>query len=193
MRRLVLLLALPLVLLAACGGDDDEAEPATTAAGTSTAAEPSGFAFTGGDVRDGQEIDAEYTCDGDNVSPALRWQHVPEGAAELVLVVDDPDAGDGFTHWVAYGIAPDVTSLEAGVPVAPVVSGAINLKQSSNDGGGYGWTGPCPPSGEHHYVFTLFALDEATGLDGGAAAEDVRAALEGHVLAEATLTATYAH
>jgi Raf kinase inhibitor-like YbhB/YbcL family protein len=193
MRRLLVLVALVLAV-AACGGDDDEAV-STTSGPSSQPAEATGFAFTGGDVADGRAIDPTYTCDGDNVSPALEWQDVPASAVELVLVVDDPDAGgDGFTHWVAYGIAPDQTSLEAGVPVAPVVSGAINLMQSPNDGGGYGWTGPCPPGGEtHHYVFTLYALDEATGLDGGADPTDVLAATEGHSLGEATLTATYSH
>ena len=117
---------------------------------------PNGFAFTGGDVADGEEIDAEYTCDGDNISPALGWQEAPEGTAELVLVVDDPDAGgDGFTHWVAYGIAPDQTSLEAGIPVAPIVSGAISLKQSPNDAGATAGRA-LPARGEtHRYVFTL--------------------------------------
>lgn len=198
MRRLLVLVAIPFVLAAAgCGGDDDDAAPSTSesTAGTSAAEAPTGFAFTGGDVADGQEIDAEYTCDGDNISPALAWQEVPEGTAELVLVVDDPDAGgDGFTHWVAYGIAPVQTSLEAGIPVAPSVPGAISLKQSPNDAGGYGWTGPCPPGGEtHHYVFALYALDRETGLDEGADPADVLAAVEGHSLGEATLTALYSH
>ena len=55
-----------------------------------------------------------------------------------------------------------------------------------------GWFGPCPPAGEtHSYVFTLYALDKQTGLEPGASVDDLRAAIEGHVVVEATLTAPY--
>ena len=59
--------------------------------------------------------------------------------------------------------------------------------------GAAGYGGPCPPAGEEHrYVFRLLALDEEVPLDGGASGDEVEAALAGHVLGEATLTATYA-
>jgi Raf kinase inhibitor-like YbhB/YbcL family protein len=170
-----------------CGGDGD-AEPMTPAAPTGD------LGFSGGDVADGQPIDPVHTCDGDNISPALEWEGVPEGTAELALIVDDPDAPGGtFTHWVVYAMPPDYTGLDRGVPPGPSASGALTLRQGLNDASDVpGYTGPCPPEGEHGYVFTLYALDEETGLDGGASVDDLRAALEGHVLAEATLTAPYA-
>jgi phosphatidylethanolamine-binding protein (PEBP) family uncharacterized protein len=50
-------------------------------------------------------IPSRYTCDGDDVSPPLRWANVPEEARSLALLVDDPDAPRGvFTHWVARGL-----------------------------------------------------------------------------------------
>ena len=188
---------LPLVLvLAACSGDDAEPTTASTpeATGSTTAPVVEGFAFTEGGVADGEPIDALFTCDGEGISPALSWQDVPEGTAEFALVVEDPDAPGGtFTHWVVYAIPPAYVGLEQGVPPGPFVSGAISLRQGLNDGSdlpGYG--GPCPPEGEtHDYSFALYALDEETGLDGGATVEDLRAAMEGHVLGEATLTAPY--
>jgi Raf kinase inhibitor-like YbhB/YbcL family protein len=196
--RLVLALALALaLLLTACSGDDDESTTTATPTGGSSEpapSDPEGFAFTGVDVADGESIDRRHTCDGDNHSPALAWQDIPEGTAELVLIVDDPDApGDGFTHWVVYAIPADYTGLERGVPPGPVVSGAISLKQGPNDGSDVpGYTGPCPPGGEtHDYVFTLHALDAETGLDGGATLDEVRSAMEGHVVGEAVLTAPY--
>ena len=142
----------------------------------------------------GTPIDSTHTCDGTGVSPALAWQEVPDGTAELALVVKDPDApGGDFTHWVVYAIPPDYEGLDRGVPPGPVVSGAITLRQGPSDGSDLpGYFGPCPPAGEtHDYVFTLYALDEETGVEGGASADDLRAAMEGHVLAEATLAAPY--
>jgi phosphatidylethanolamine-binding protein (PEBP) family uncharacterized protein len=54
-----------------------------------------------------------------------------------------------------------------------------------------GYGGPCPPSGTHRYVFRLLALDAALRPSGAPSAEQVLAAADGHVLAEATLTGTY--
>ena len=181
--------AAALLAVAGCGGDDDD-----TSEATSTTAAASGFRIVGGDVAEGEPIDPLHTCDGTNVSPALAWEGVPEGTAELALVVDDPDAPGGtFTHWVAYAIPADYTGLERGLPPGPALSGAVSLLQGLNDGSDVpGYTGPCPPQGEHGYVFTLYALDEETGLEGGATGDELRAAIEGHVLAEASLTAPYA-
>jgi Raf kinase inhibitor-like YbhB/YbcL family protein len=187
MRRVVAVVV-PLVLaVAACGGDDDE-PPAITGAPAN------GLAFTGGDVAEGEPIEAEFTCDGSNISPALAWSGVPDGTAELALIMDDPDAPGGtFTHWVVYAIPADYRDLGPGVPPGPALSDGITLRQGVTDGSDVpGYFGPCPPEGEtHDYVFTLFALDQETGLEGGASADDLRAAIEGHVVAEATLTAPY--
>ncbi len=71
------------------------------------------------------EIPKKYTCDGDDVSPALAWAGVPEGTKSLALIVDDPDAPDPaapqmtWVHWVLYNIPPDATALsEAVAPTA---------------------------------------------------------------------------
>jgi Raf kinase inhibitor-like YbhB/YbcL family protein len=184
-RRLVAL-ALPLVVLVAgCGGDNEEPLP--------TGASVPGFAFAGGAVADGKAIDPRYTCDGDDVSPALAWEGVPADTAELVLVLDDPDAPGGtFTHWLAYGLEPGTTGLPEAVPVGGEVSGPPAMRQGANDFGKDGYGGPCPPGGQTHgYVFTLYALDRETGLDAGASLGELRAALEGHVLTQAVLTASY--
>jgi Raf kinase inhibitor-like YbhB/YbcL family protein len=177
------------LLASACGGDDDE-EPSTT----SSQPQVSGLRFSGGDVAEGEPIDPLYTCDGTNITPALSWESVPEGTAELALIVDDPDApGCTFTHWVAYAIPPGYDGLDRGIPPGPALSGGLTLRQGPTDGSDVpAWSGPCPPAGEtHSYVFTLYALDEQTGLEPGASVDDLRAAIEGHVVVEATLTAPY--
>ena len=190
MRALAWAIVTVALLATACGGDDDSAPTASSFPDPA----PSGLAFAGGDVRDGEPIDPLHTCDGTNISPALNWTGAAEGTVELALIVDDPDAPGGtFTHWVAYAIPADYTGLDRGVPPGPAVSGAISLKQGPSDGSDVpGYTGPCPPGGETHgYVFTLYALDEETGLEGGAGVDELRAAIEGHILGEAVLTAPY--
>lgn len=167
------------VAVSACGGDDDE-EPLVT--GPSAP----GFAFAQSAIAEGEPIDSRYTCDGEDVSPDLAWEGVPEGTAELALVVEDPDAPGGtFTHWLVYGLDPGETGLPEGAEPPAL--------QGTNDFGNVGYGGPCPPGGEtHDYVFRLLALDAATGLESGASRDELLAAVEGHVVAETQLTATYA-
>jgi len=59
----------------------------------------------------------------------------------------------------------------------------------------YGYDGPCPPWNDeivHRYVFTVFALDiDQLPLDGRFGGPEVRRAMQGHILAQASLTGTY--
>jgi Raf kinase inhibitor-like YbhB/YbcL family protein len=104
---------------------------------------------------EGQPIPRRYTCDGDNVSPPLSWTGLPAGTGSVALVVDDPDAPSGtYTHWVVVNVAPTVTSLDEDA-VPP------NAQQVVNSAGKASYTGPCPPSGTHHYQFTVYALPGA--------------------------------
>jgi Raf kinase inhibitor-like YbhB/YbcL family protein len=177
---------------ASSGGPSTSAAPAAT---TSPGTSPSGseetvmpsesFSLSSAAFADGGSIPSEHTCDGDNVSPPLAWTGVPDGAAVLALIVDDPDAG-GFVHWVAFDIDPSSDELAASASTA---AGAP--AQGRNSFGNVGYGGPCPPSGTHHYRFRLLALGQSLGLSGTPDADAVRAAWEGHVLGEATLTGTY--
>jgi Raf kinase inhibitor-like YbhB/YbcL family protein len=145
----------------------------------------------GGDVSAGQPIETRYTCDGDDVSPALLWEGVPEGARELALVLEDPDAPGGtFTHWIVYGLSASTTSLPESIAGGEQLEDP-RLRQGENDFGEVGYGGPCPPGETHRYVFRLLALDAELGLEGGAGRSDFDEAVEGRVLAEARLEATY--
>ena len=134
----------------------------------------------------GDMIPARFTCDGADVSPPLAWEGAPAGTGSLVLIVRDPDARN-FAHWVAYEI-PGATS--GSLPEA-IARSVPSMKQGRNDFGKDGYGGPCPPSGTHHYVFRLAALDGTLGLGDGRSAADVEAAMDGHVLATAELITTY--
>jgi Raf kinase inhibitor-like YbhB/YbcL family protein len=165
----------------------------TTGGTEPEAATAPGWSLTSNAFAEGEAIPAKYTCDGENISPALSWSKVPEGAKELALICDDPDAPRGtFTHWLIYGMSPELPSLPEAMPPLenpPAVGGS---RQGTNDTGKIGYFGPCPPKGKsHHYHFRLYALDAATDLKPGAKKDELLHAMEGHILAKTELVGLY--
>ena len=146
------------------------------------------FVLTSSAFTDGQALPRDHAADGADDSPPLAWANVPAGAVELALILEDPDAPNGdFVHWVVYAIPPSMPELRQGVsPQEP------GFTQGRNDFGHVGYRGPGPPPGKvHHYRFRLMALDQATGLGADADKRALRAAVQGHVIAEAQLVGTY--
>src|SRR5207342_482650 len=111
-------------------------------------------------------IPSKYTCEGEDVSPPLTWEGVPNGAKSLVLIIDDPDAPDPkapkmvWVHWVVYDLPPTTGGLPEGVTTAQLPKGA---REGKSDFGKLGYGGPCPPIGRHRYFFKLYALDTVLG------------------------------
>jgi len=163
------------------------AKPSDSSSTASSSAGAGGpFVLTSTAFADGDAIAREFSCDGANVSPPLKWTGVQAGTAALVLVVDDPDAR-GFVHWLVL----DLPGRDGDLPKG-VVPTAASPQQGRNDFGQAGWGGPCPPSGTHHYCFTLTALGAPLGLGDHPAGGDVRKALgQAMVLGKAALTGTY--
>jgi Raf kinase inhibitor-like YbhB/YbcL family protein len=201
----LLLAATALLLLASCqaSGADDQRErtprpgetngrAASAAAGES---EVQAMNLSTPAFKHEGDIPPRYTCDAEDVSPALSWSEVPAGTRELALIMDDPDAPPGtWVHWVVYGIPAEQRGFPEGVPKDEKLdSGAIQGKCWGVDSfSRTGYFGPCPPPGApHRYDFRLYALDKALGLPPGAAKSDLLAAMEGHVLAEAQLMGRY--
>ncbi|MFC1589628.1 YbhB/YbcL family Raf kinase inhibitor-like protein [Pseudomonadota bacterium] len=146
-----------------------------------------------GAFENGADIPARYTCKGDDISPPLSWQGVPETAHSLVLIIDDPDAPDPkapktvWVHWVLYNIPPDTTSLAEHTTNATLPAGA---SEGINDCQNCGYGGPCPPIGRHRYFHKLYALDTVLeGLNKPTKA-DVEAAMQGHIIAQTELIGT---
>jgi Raf kinase inhibitor-like YbhB/YbcL family protein len=160
--------------------------PTPTAAASQTGEPKMPFTLTSTAFREGGAIPRKFSCDGADVSPTLDWAGAPDGAKALALIVDDPDAR-GFVHWVVFDMTASRTGgLAEGISASPDAP-----PQGRNDFGKVGWGGPCPPSGTHHYRFTLLALDRLLDLTGAARAADVRRAADGHVLGQAVLHGTY--
>jgi Raf kinase inhibitor-like YbhB/YbcL family protein len=144
------------------------------------------FKLTSNAFADGAAIPVPYTCDGQDISPPLDWSGAPGETAAFALILNDPDAA-GFVHWVVADLPPEATGI---------LEGASRQRLSGVEGtssfGAVGYGGPCPPSGTHRYVFTLYALDGVLGSAVGVTSSALRDAMEGRVLDEAVLTGTYA-
>ncbi len=138
----------------------------------------------------GAAIPVKHTCQGEDVSPPLEWEKEPAGTQSLALIVDDPDAPSKiWVHWVMFNIPPGVGGLEEGVKAEPLLPNGT--RQGRNDSRVIGWSGPCPPSGVHRYYFKLYALDTVLNLQAGITREQLRKAMEGHILAESQCMGTY--
>ena len=142
-----------------------------------------------GSFRSGSEIPSRHGYKKKNISPSLTIAKVPEDAQSLALVMDDPDAmapaGKVWVHWLLWNVDPSTTKI----PEGSIPDGAV---QGKTDFGKIGYGGPAPPDKRHTYVFKLYALDTTLNLKEGSPKKKLEAAIKGHVLAEATLTGTYA-
>ncbi|MBI4021040.1 MAG: YbhB/YbcL family Raf kinase inhibitor-like protein [Candidatus Aenigmarchaeota archaeon] len=137
--------------------------------------------------KDHGPIPAKYTCDGDDRSPELHIDDVPEGTESLVLIMEDPDvptvirSDRMWNHWVVWNIPAHTKKIPEGAKIGV---------EGENTWGRPGYGGPCPPA-KHRYFFKLYALDTKLHLQAGSTKSDLLAATEGHVLDEAQLMGTY--
>jgi Raf kinase inhibitor-like YbhB/YbcL family protein len=142
----------------------------------------------------GAAIPALFTCEGEDLSPALDWAGVPEKTQSLVLIVDDPDAPDPkapkvtWVHWVLYNIPPTARGLPQGAAGGDLPPGT---REGTNDWKRTGYGGPCPPIGRHRYFHKLYALDVVLPDLGAATKPEVEVAMKGHVIAQAQIMGTY--
>jgi hypothetical protein len=173
-------------ILAACTINSG-AEPAqmTGEEGDTMALELTSPAF-----EEGEAIPEKYSCDGEDISPALNWGNLPAGTQSLALIMDDPDAPGGtWVHWVVYDIPPETT----GFPEKISATGELpnGGKHGNNSWKRIGYGGPCPPGGTHRYFFKLYALDSVLGLDTGATKGRLLKAMEGHILDQGQIKGTF--
>lgn len=146
-----------------------------------------GFRLTSPAFADGEALDPSFTADEeDAVAPPLEWTAPPPEAMELALIVEDPDAPapEPFCHWLVWGLRAQQGKLLEGE--TPPRVGKNSFRNSE-------WLLPDPPTGHgpHDYVFQLFALDTGIPLLPGASRSELVAAMKGHVVGAAVITATY--
>jgi Raf kinase inhibitor-like YbhB/YbcL family protein len=140
--------------------------------------------------RDGESIPAKHTCEGDDVSPALNWQGLPEGTKSVAVFCHDPDAplvkpgAYGFTHWLIYNLSAGISGLDEGT-----TDGDVGV----NDAGNSGYNGPAPPPGHglHRYFFWVLALDQELNLEAGLTLEQFLEKVEPHLLGMNRMMGSY--
>lgn len=182
-RRLVP--ALLLAALASCGASNHATNQTQGEAKVDNATLTK-LDLTSNAFQNGQPIPTQFTCDGADQTPELRWSDPPASTKSFALVIDDPDAPSGtFRHWGVFDIPASARAIGGGQRVGTEVA---------NDFGKTGYGGPCPPMGHgpHHYHFKLFALDvDKLGLAANAKVADVENAARQHAVAEGELVGTY--
>lgn len=128
----------------------------------------------------GSEIPDRYTQFGQNLSPEVNIEEIPEETKSIVLTMEDLNAGMASeTHWIVWNIPPN-TTLQEDLPKKPVLENGVC--QGNNDFGVIGYTGPeSIPQGEK-YCFTAYALETELNLEDGSMKEQVREAMRGKVM-----------
>ncbi|TMG47838.1 MAG: YbhB/YbcL family Raf kinase inhibitor-like protein [Chloroflexi bacterium] len=179
--RSVLSGVLAACVLAGCAGSNATPAPTPSPSGGTPAASPGGFSLTSSDLAAGRWPSTD-TCDGADGVPDLHWSAGPPGTKSFALQLFDPDAPHGgFTRWM---LANEGSELRQPTPGTGV--------SGKNDFGHEGYNGPCPPEGStHRYIFTVYAIDATVALLPLYSHTDFQRAIQGRILAQATLTATY--
>jgi len=177
-----------IVMLAAMTGVTTRAQGAPR---MQTGTKKATMKLTSPDFVPGAAIPRTFTADGADLSPTLAWHDAPAGTKAFALIVDDPDAPVGlWVHWVLYDLPGTAAGLARDQARTATLAGGA--RQGRNSWSRLGWNGPSPPPGKpHRYFFKLYALDGVLGLEPGATAQKVEAAMQGKVLGEASLMGTY--
>ncbi len=157
---------------------------------------PASLTVTSPTLTAGQPIPRQHTADGENTSPALAWAGAPGSTKSFALVCDDPDVPmpQPFVHWVIYNLPATAAGLPANIPIDPGTAMPADIAGAVQGPSGFRrpiYRGPAPPPGKlHHYHFTVFALDVAD-LPPGLTKTQLVEAMEGHIVGQGELVATY--
>ena len=139
---------------------------------------------------EGGMIPSKYTCDGEDISPLLQWDAVPDGTASIAVISDDPDAPMGtWVHWVLFNLPPDTRELEENFPDDETLPDGT--RQGITDFGATGYGGPCPPSGTHRYFFKIYALDKKIDVATIVDKVQLLQEMEGHIIGQGQLMGKY--
>jgi Raf kinase inhibitor-like YbhB/YbcL family protein len=138
--------------------------------------------------RAGGAIPVMYTCQGVDVSPPLLWMDPPAGTQSYALLLTDADSIATVGRSVVHAVIYNINAVSTGMPTN--FQGHFFGLNSFNNAK---YQGPCPPQGMHHYVFSLYALNEARlEVESVPTIRQLTNAMQGHILDVADMTVTFA-
>ncbi len=133
----------------------------------------------------GETIPSKFSCKGENVNPPLIIKGVPEQTKSLVIIMHDPDAPSGdFIHWLVWNISPQIAGIKENSVPNEAVQGTTSFGETM-------YSGPCPPSGSHRYIFDLYALDDILSTSERTDKDSLMKVMQGHILNQTTLTGLF--
>lgn len=111
-------------------------------------------------VASGSDLPRSNTCDGKDLSPAIRWSKMPRGTAEVAVFVLNLQTVDNrlFVDWAVHGLGPSTDGIPEGrVPTdAAVAANSFGRTDYS----------VCPSKGRtESYVVKVFALPRKLSSD----------------------------
>ncbi len=172
LRKIIILLSvifINFVVLAGAGAEDNKSKEAS-------------MKLTSPEFANNELIPRKFTCQGDDVNPALIIEDMPSATKTLALIVDDPDAPMGtWVHWVVYNI-PVISRID---------ENSIPGEQGMNNFGRLNYGGPWPPSGTHRYFFKIYCLDAELNTEASSNKKALEKAMQGHILDKAELVGLY--
>ena len=140
--------------------------------------------------KEGGMIPSKYTCDGEDISPPLKWDNVPPGTVSIAIISDDPDAPMGtWVHWVLFNLQAKTRELKENFPNDETLEDGS--RQGVTDFGATGYGGPCPPGGVHRYFFKIYALDVKIDLVSIVDKEALLSEMEEHIIGQGQLMGKY--
>jgi Raf kinase inhibitor-like YbhB/YbcL family protein len=133
---------------------------------------------------EGTHIPITYTCDGDNVNPAIYVNNIPADTKSLAIILEDRSAGSKpISHWLAWNIVVADSNV--------IPENSITGIEGTNSMGKHGYSGPCSPKDVHKYYFKVYALNSMLTLKDGANRNALEKMMKGHILRTGELMGHY--
>lgn len=141
-----------------------------------------------------ERMPGKYTGFGEDISPELTLESLPENTVSLAIIMDDLDVPflPVFTHWIIWNMPP-VTTIPEGIPKGKEISHPFKAVQG-NAWGKHVYRGPKQPllfRTAHRYRFTVYAIDTVLDLSPEENRAGLIKAMTGHVIEKAEITCIY--
>lgn len=140
----------------------------------------------------GDWIPEMYTGRGADISPGFILDGLDEAAVSIAITLDDASHPlfPNYNHWLIWNL-PVRRRIPAAIPGAKTVA-ALGGAVQGRAYGRHRYRGPKPPfSAVHTYVFTVYVLECRCDLPPQSRKAGLLAAMEGHILQQATLAGKF--